>query len=213
LSQKDGLEFTRAHFLPTGARIKRHKFYPVTCELRRSQCDIGPFETTYKNGFGVNAVYTSHKIYTFLVQSFFHNSGRTVSRVIESCMSKHPIRYVYCMEVENPTLYDMDGEIHVPDELPVSSSTLTNSPDQPIIRFDNIGKGCSLHPPSNIGWEFTLTQRYPESKKTMPVTRKVVLFNFNCDSGHLVLQTHTSNPSSLKIGPILSLGEQSARFW
>ncbi len=204
LSQKDGLEFTLAVFLPSGSKINRHKFFPSTFDLKRSQCNLGPFMTRYQNGIAVNAMYTTHKVYNFLAQTFFHDNGKTVSIIHESYASKNPFRYLYTLEVFYPTIIDNNGELYQPKSLPVSSAEMSNTPEHPVFKFENNSKVCCLAVPPKSKWEFTVIDDYPKSKKSLPLSRKASMIGINNEETNLVMDVTAPHTSSQKRGPTLS---------
>ncbi len=212
LSQKDGLEFTLAVFLPSGSKINRHRYFPTSFDLKRSQCNLGPFMTSYKNGIAVNALFTTHKVYSFLMQTFFHSSGKTVSTIYESYASKNPFRYLYALEAYYPAIVDGKGGLYQPKSLPVSSSELPNTPEQPVFIFENRAKACCLTAPPKSKWEFTVINDYPKSKKSLPLCRKATMMGINNEETHLVMDVTAPHTSSQKRGPVLSFDNHCPRF-
>lgn len=204
ISQKDGLEFTLAVFLPSGSKINRHRYFPTSFDIKRSQCNLGPFLTRYKSGIAVNALFTTHKVYNFLMQTFFHNSGKTVSIIHESYSSKNPFRYLYALEAYYPAIINGKGELYQPKTLPVSSSELPNTPEQPVFKFENRSKACFLAVPPKSKWEFTVTNDYPKSKKSLPLCRKASMICVKNEETHLVMDVTAPHMSSQKRGPVLS---------
>ena len=204
ISQKEGLELTQALFLGTNTGFFSHKIHPFGFAVKRSYCLLGPFLTIFQKAIGVNALYATDDEHLMFMQCYLRENGKVLSRVVESKPSKHPSRFTYKMDMENPIFENEFGEYYMPDHLPVCSDEIHQNSNLPFFAFCSHTRKCSIYPTKNERWECSLSKNQPDYRKNIPSSRHFSLANFSEQSAWLTFQVNHGLDATEKRSPILS---------
>jgi hypothetical protein len=212
ISQKEGMEITQAFFLSTGAGFGNHRIHQFGFANKRSNCTFGPFMTTYRRSFAINALYEQDNGHHVLFQSCFRDNGLSVSRILESKTTRFPARFVYKLNFENVDLINCNGQHFLPKELPVNGCDLLTHPNNHFMTFEVEGRQCRAFGTHNQKWEFSLTKQEPDYRKNIPSTKSFPTHN-SSKPAHLTCQVSQGIDPLEKRSLMLSFNDLLARSW